>query len=127
MSLMKHAKDAASAIIANQSVRTEGVQIQKEINIEKPVGNLIDMNVSVTDQITELYEQKDEFPWTSCSVVNDGSGGVYVVANDWKQPVAPIPPRESLDIDLKARGALKRLYLLCPPGETATVRIYALK
>ena len=127
MSLIGHAKEVASVIIANQSVKKEGERIHKEINIEKPVGDLVDIRETITDVITELWEQKDDFPWTSCSVVNDGPGGVYVVANAWKQPVAPIPLGESIDIDLKMRGALKKLYLICPSGETATVRIYALK
>jgi len=127
MTLMGHAKEAASAIIASQFTKKEDSEIKKEIQIEKQPSEFIDMNESVTDSITYLYEQKYNFPWTSCSVTNDGPGGVYVVANAWKQPVAPIPMGQSIDIDLKVRGALKKLYLLCPPGEKADVRIYALK
>jgi len=120
--------DLASSIIANQTVQTEAQEVHEEIQIEKPVGNLTDFRENITDQITMLYDEETHgLNWTSCTIVNDGPDGVYVVANEWRQPEAPIPKGQPIDIDLKSRGAIKRLYLLCPPGQTATVRIYALK
>ena len=104
------------------------VEIKKEIEIDKPVGEQTDMYESVTDQVKMLYDEANHgLNWTSCSLVNDGPSGVYVAINNWRQPSAPISVGESINIDLKQRYAIKRIYLVCDAGETSTVRLYALK
>ncbi len=128
MGVRAHAIDLASSIIANQNVKTVGTEIKEEIDTQQPVGEVTDMREAVTDQVKMLYDEAEHgLNWTSCSLVNDGPGGIYVAVNVWEQPAAPIPIGESIDIDLKRRGAIKKIYLVCDTGETSTVRLYALK
>ena len=128
MSVGHHAIDLASSIIANQTVKTVGEEIKEEIDTQQPEGKQTDRYESVTDQVNMVYDEANHgLNWTSCSLVNDGPGGVYVAVNEWEQPTAPIPIGESIDIDLKQRYAIKKIYLVCDAGETSTVRLYALK
>ena len=128
MNVKHHAIDLASSIIANQNIKTVGQEIKEEIDTQQPEGKQTDMYESVTDQVKMLYDEAEHgLNWTSCSLVNDGPDGVYVAVNEWEQPLAQIPIGESIDIDLKQRGAIKKIYLVCAAGETSTVRLYALK
>jgi len=128
LSVGAHAIDLASSIIANQNIKTVGQEIKEEIDTQQPEGKQTDRYESVTDQVNMVYDEANHgLNWTSCSLVNDGPDGVYVAVNEWEQPLAPIPIGESIDIDLKQRYAIKKIYLVCAAGETSTVRLYALK
>ena len=101
-------------------------EINNSINMQIPKGEVTDENVDVTGAITELYQQKEGFPWTSFSMINHGPDGVYLSVNTWRQPESPVPFGQTVSIDLKKRGAIKRVYLKCDAGNTANVDIHAI-
>ena len=102
--------------------------IKTELQSTKPKGEVTDELVDVTSAVYDLYiEGPDGLAWTTCSIVNQGPNDVYVAVNVWKQPDAPLPTGESMNIDLGVRGAIKRIYMVCNAGETATVRLHAIK
>ena len=101
-------------------------EINNSINMQVPIGEVTDENVDVTGVITELYQQKEGFPWTSFSITNHGPDGVYLSVNTWRRPESPVPAGQTVSIDLKKRGAIKRVYLKCDAGDTANVDIHAI-
>ena len=119
---MRHVTEIASSIIANQSIETEAKWIHKEIKIT-PI-ETVDFRRTVTSQITMLYDEISHgLNWTSCSITNDGPGEVFCVVNKWMQPEAALPVRGVKNIPC----LINLLYLQCPPGQTATVIIDAIK
>jgi len=104
--------------------------IRDEMKSQVPLGEITDEYLDITDAVYLLYDEKNEgnsLEWTSCGVANRGPNDVFVAVNEWKVPEAPIVPGESQNFDLHRRGAIKRLYLICNSGETARVKIHALK
>lgn len=100
-------------------------EIKQEIIEEKPVGEVTDDRIFVTDAITELYDYtRHGMPWTSVTVSNRGPGEVYVAVNHMRDPRAPLPTGESINIDFKKRHSIKRLFLQCPEGQNATVDMH---
>ena len=81
------------------------------------------MSVDVTDVITELYHQKDGFPWYSFSLYNNGPNSVYCCVNNWKWAEAPILVGQSVSFDFKRRGAITKVLLKCDQGETANISL----
>jgi hypothetical protein len=103
-------------------------EIRDEIQSKNPVGEVTDELINVTSVVQDVYDEAlHGLQWTVCDVVNRGPNNVYIAVNEWKQPVAPLAPGEAQNIDLGKRGSIKRLYLKCDPGETAQVRLHALK
>lgn len=101
-------------------------EINNSINMQIPKGEVTDENVDVTGAITELYQQKEGFPWTSFSITNNGPDDVYVSVNTWRQPESPIPVGQTMSVDLKQRSSIKRVYLKCDQGNTTNVDIHAI-
>jgi hypothetical protein len=103
-------------------------EIREELKSDNPVGEVTDELIDVTDAVKDVYDEAQHgLQWTVCDLINRGPNNVYVVVNQWKQPVAPLLPGESQNIDLGKRGSIKRIYLKCDAGETAQVRLHALK
>jgi len=102
-------------------------EIRDDARSRIPVGEQSDELVSVTEAISELYQQKEGFPWSSFDVVNNGPDPVYVSVNEWRQPEVSIPIGQSLSIDFKQKGAIKRVFLKCDNGDTASVGIHYIK
>lgn len=103
-------------------------EIRDEIKSKNPEGEVTDELINVTSAVQDVYDEAQHgLQWTVCDVVNRGPNNVYVAVNEWKQPVAPLLPGEAQNIDLGKRAAIKRIYLKCDAGETAQVRLHALK
>lgn len=111
-----------------KSVRMLLSDIKEEIQNQVPAGVSDDKYLAVTDVIC-MYTGSDDGPlnYTSCSVVNTGPNNVYVSVNEWNNPEAPITPGESQNFDFSRRGAIKKIFLICNAGETANVKIHAMK
>ena len=102
--------------------------IKTELQSVKPVGEVTDEYITVTDTVYELYDIPNHgLHWTTCSIMNRGPNDVYVAVNEWKRPDAPLLVGESMSIDLSKRGSIKRIYFVCDSGERAVVRVHAIK
>ena len=112
--------------VKDKSINILG-DILDELKVEKPEGTTYDMRVNVTDQVTELYHQVQGLPWSSFDMDNKGPSPVYFCVNEWKSPEAPLPVGGSIHIDLKKRGAIKRVYLICDSGNSSTVSLFITK
>lgn len=99
-------------------------EIKDAIEMERPSGFLTNKSVLVTGSITELYLQTDNFPWSICDITNAGPNPVYIGINQWDSPEAPLPAGQSIHIDFKKRGSIKKIYLKCDAGNTTTVNLY---
>ena len=82
------------------------------------------MKETVTDQITELFEQRDGFPWTSVDITNNGPSPVYFSVNSWKTQEAPLEVDNTVSVDFKRRGSINKLFLKCDAGESTSVSLY---
>ena len=106
--------------------------IRADMQNKTPKGEVTDELITVTDQVYLLDgyaagETNKELNWTSCSITNTGPGNLYFAVNKWKQPDAPMTVGETQNIDLSARGAIKKIYLLSDTGSTTVASIRALK
>ena len=94
-------------------------------------GKLIKIKLTVTDRIKRLTS-KDKYglPWVSMTLKNMGPDPVHVYVNESvlapKPSVndAPIEKDETLEVDMK-KPLIRKVYLFCDKGKTATVKIYA--
>lgn len=102
---------------------SQEVPISSLIPMEAPVGFAYNKVVSVTDGLTELYHQVDNFPWSSFSLYNAGPNSVYCCVNDWEGAEAPILVGQSVDYDFKRRGSIKKVLLKCDTGNTTSVNL----
>ena len=113
-----------------KSVKTLLTDIKAEIQNQVPKGVTDDKYLAITEVIY-LFDERtnngEPLNYTSCSIINTGPDNVYVAINEWKNPEAPITPGESHNFDFSRRGAIKKIYLICNAGETANVKIHAMK
>lgn len=102
--------------------------IHETIKSKIPVGISDNLSKTVTGRITDLRPGNTKsMPWMSFSLMNDGPNEVNVIINERTTEKAPVKRGEVLDADLLAKGMIHRVWLYCERGETAGVRIYALK
>lgn len=102
--------------------------INTTLKNKEPEGKTRDMLLNITDAVYMHTDEKEGgLNWTTCSILNSGPNNVYFAINEWEQPTAPLLPGESINIDFERRGAIKKIWLICDTGETAQVRIYAIK
>jgi len=135
--IMEHAKQIAANIIAGQqTISAPPVppdnevlnQILTEIQNQVPEGKVLNREEHITDAITMLYdEETDGLNWTSFDLSNNGPNDVFFSVNDWEWAEAPLPVGQTINIDLKKRAAIKRVYLKCDSGETADVGFIIMK
>ena len=135
--IMEHAKQIAANIIAGQQTISAPPQppdneilnqILTEIQNQVPEGKVLNREEHITDAITMLYDEETQgLNWTSFDLSNNGPNPVYFSVNDWEWAEAPLPIGKTINIDLKKRGAIKRVYLKCNSGETADVGFIIMK
>jgi len=106
--------------------------IREDLERKTPKGEVTDELIVVTDHVYLLDGKatgngENDLSWTSFSIQNQGPGNLYFAVNTWKQPNAPIEVGGVRNVDLSARGAIKKIYLLSDPGSTTTASIHALK
>lgn len=86
------------------------------------------MVVDVTDTVKMLYNEKTKgLNWSSFTITNIGNSPVYMAVNTWQKPESPIYPGENIDVDMKRRDAIKKIYLVCDKGKSSTVKIHAVR
>ena len=103
-------------------------EIKQEIQSQVPKGEALDKKVNVTNTVKELWNEAQQgLNWTSCAIFNKGPNDVYVSVNKWRWPEAPVSVGQTMNFDFSKRGAIKKIYLKCDDGETATVNIHAMK
>ena len=106
-------------------------EIRQEIQAKVPEGEALDKKVEVTNAITEVwdtdYKAQNGLNWISCAVFNKGPNDVYVCVNKWTWPEAPLSVGQTANFDLGKKKAIKKIFLKCDDGETATVNIHAMK
>jgi len=92
-----------------------------------PEGRLIQLTVNVTDEPKELSPEEgvSYMPWISFDLYNDGPDPVYVMVNEeYLRYRAPIASGENLKVDMK-KPLIRKIWLYCASGQTASVRMYA--
>lgn len=103
-------------------------EINDNIERQLPSGEVTDELVNVTDAIYEVWDEKENgLNWSSFTLSNNGPSPVYVCVNKWRQPLAPIAVGRSMSVDLKQRGAIKKIFLKCDAGGNANVTMHAIK
>jgi len=91
---------------------------------QTPDGTFKSGTISVTDKVSEIVGAL-----LSISFHSDGVDDVYIWANEepnkvpWVVGDAPVKINENLKIDFKKKTG-NVVYLLCKPGESATVRYW---
>jgi len=123
---LSHAKELAASIIANQTVKEE-VQQEKEEIKKNQIEQVYNLSYAITDDIFEVYKKTDYLPWQSFDLTNVGPNPVYFSVNKWLSPEAPLPVGQSINIDFKAKGGIRKVFLKCDRGETAKVLFYVVK
>jgi len=117
--------ESSNAIL--REINSNISSLNSNINSQIPDGEMIDRNVDVTEQIGELYHQKDGFPWSSCTITNNGPSSVYFSVNEWRNPESPLQVGQTISIDLKQRESIHRVYLKCNNGETSNVDLHVIR
>jgi len=106
-------------------------EIKQEIQDQVPEGVALDKKVEVTNAISEVwdtdYEAQNGLNWISCSVFNKGPNDVYVSVNKWIWPEAPLSVGQTMNFDFSKKKAIKKIFLKCDDGGTATIHIHAMK
>lgn len=93
-----------------------------QVSLPKPT-KAYNKQVSVSNQITDLYHQRDGLPWMRFVLYNAGPSPVYVGVNDWKWPEAPVAVGQTISYDFGEVGAINRVFLKCNDGEQTTVNL----
>ena len=105
------------------------MEVKESVDSTIPEGIYLEGTFDITDEYTPIYfhDRPDLYPIHDFSIFNnDGSGDVYIMVNDSPVSQTPIKATESLHVDMKAKK-IYRIIVYCSSGETATVRIHALR
>jgi hypothetical protein len=89
----------------------------------------------IDDTIIELTEDKlPSLPWISMTIYNDGGDPVHIYVNEYGTESTyylnqvphdpPLGAGDTFQMDMRA-PKIKKLFLVCDRGKTATVRIFA--
>ena len=129
----------ASAIIQTQLLMDIAGILYEQLAVTKDaiVDYMKKYRLEVTDQVMEINADKiPTMPWNSVSIYNDGANPIHIyinevagelVTNNLLQLVVDDPPikvGETYTFDMRA-PKIQKVYLICDPGNSATVRIYA--
>ena len=90
---------------------------------------------NVDDEVVELTEDKlPSLPWISMTVFNDGADPVHIYINEYgteslyhmnQVPTdPPLAAGDTLQVEMRA-PKIKKVFLVCDQGKTASVRIFA--
>jgi hypothetical protein len=84
-------------------------------------------SLKITDTVTMLDERDDVLNYTSFDLTNNGPNPVFFSVNSKDWPEAPLPVGQSINVDFKSKGGIKKIYFRCNKGETANIYLYILK
>ena len=110
--------------------------IQSSIEEEKP-DLFRQYGFPITDESRSIDSGSvPTMPWSAFTLCNDGPNSIYVFVNDKlnirEQPsinsqssnVSPVRKGETIKFNMRKSG-IRRIYLQCASGETASVRLYS--
>ena len=102
--------------------------ISASIKRQQPAGSLTTRSYTVTSAVKMLWSRRREgLQWTSFDAVNRGPDPIYISVNSSDWPDAGLPVGQTLNVDLKQRGAIDKVYLRCDQGKTAIVDLWVVK
>lgn len=103
------------------SIASQAVKIRKYFDDRTPTGLIQPFTVPVT-----AVRQRVRFPWAaqSATFINDGPDTARIWINSNQRPPHTINLNEVFNIDFEVHK-LKRFYLQCDPGNTASIRVTA--
>lgn len=97
-------------------------RIATRLDERVPEGEPDEREIAVTEKATDI-----DVSWFSFTLFNDGPGNVFVGWNNKLFPTVPIKKGESYTVDGIKRGGIQLVRVKCSKGETASVRIKALR
>jgi hypothetical protein len=102
--------------------------ISETIKAQQPAGSLSTRSYTITSTVKMLWSRRQNgLQWTSFDLINQGPDPVYVSVNTSDFPEAPLGVGQTLNVDLKQRGAIDKVYLRCDAGKTANVDLWVVK
>lgn len=90
---------------------------------QSPKGIFESYNVSATSKLERLAFPE---PYSSCIIMNKGPNAVYLGINNQGIRDAPLANGDDLPLDFES-AKLKALAFKCAAGNTATIRVYAIR
>lgn len=109
-------------------LRDVDTSVPVKIMSSSPVGEFFTRSLVVTDVVTLMDETtNDGLPWTSFDFTNNGPNPVYLSVNNTDMFQSSLPVGQTINVDMRQQGVIKRVYLRCDIGETANVRFYIVK
>lgn len=127
-----HAK-APTTILQPIQLESENTKLLKSINEhianQIPEGRTENRTVTVTGTTVSVVtdDTYDGLNWIACDITNQGPGVLYYDVNEWRNPAQPLQVGGSIRVDLKVKGAIKKLFFASNIGGTATASIDGLK
>ena len=101
--------------------------INQNILTQIPQGQTDDRLISVTDTVQMITDDAyNGLNWMQVDLYNNGPSSVHYSINTKDRAATSLLPNESISIDLKQRGAIKKIYLFCDTGNTTTVSLHGL-
>lgn len=99
-------------------------ELKTEFKATVPEGFVMNYELTVVNEYT-IEARK---PFFSFTLINDGPDPVYYFVNKRlpAQVETPVLMGEHSDVDFR-KGVVWKIILYCPPGDTASVRIKALR
>lgn len=93
-----------------------------------PKGVFEPLTLTITQLPTTLDPKiVESMPWMKFTIYNDGDDAVYIMINEeFIQDRTPLNSGENLTVDM-ITPQIEKILLLCLPGETCSVRIFARK
>jgi hypothetical protein len=133
--IMKYLKNESAQAMPQQPIESiiplsnpMLMKINDSINNQVPVGKFETRALTITDVITMLDEKRDGgLNYTNADIINNGPNPVYFSVNSSDWPEAPLPVGQTINVDFKNKGRIKKIYFRCNKGETANIYLYILK
>lgn len=124
----------AQTILLNEMRKNLELLNQKVMEVKESVDSTIPEGIYLEDtfDITEEYQpiyfhgREDLYPIHDFYVFNDGPDEIYIIVNDSFIPKTPVKRGEDLHVDMKAKK-IHKIIIYCKKGETAAVRVHAIK
>lgn len=110
--------------LLNQKV----IEVKKSVDSTIPEGTYLEDSFDITEDLVPIYfhGRDDLYPIHDFHLFNDGPNDVFIMVNDSPTPKTPVKRTEGVHVDMKARK-IYRIIVYCKSGETAKVRIHALR
>lgn len=104
------------------------IEVKTSIDSTIPEGIYLEDTFDITEEYKPIYfhGREDLYPIHDFYIFNDGPDEIYIIVNDSFTPKTPVKRGEDLHVDMKAKK-IHGIIIYCKKGETAVVRIHAIK